>query len=50
LDGSGHGEIFSGLFLPIVWPVLRGRGREVYEAMNVALKERVERGAERVSP
>lgn len=45
-----HGEIFSGLFLPIVWPILRGRGREVYEAMNVALKERVERGAERVSP
>jgi len=42
-----HGEIFSGLFLPIVWPILHGRGREVYEAMNIALKERVERGAER---
>lgn len=45
-----HGEIFSGLLLPIVWPILRGRGREVYEAMNVALKARVERGAGRVSP
>lgn len=41
-----HGEIFSGLFLPLVWPILRGRGREVYEAMNLALKKRVERGAE----
>ena len=42
-----HGEIFSGLVLPLVWPILRGRGREVYEAMNVALKDRVELGAER---
>src|SRR5512144_1698492 len=38
-----HGEIFSGMFLPLAWPVLRSRGREVYEAMNLALKERVER-------
>ncbi len=38
-----HGEIFSGLLLPLVWPVLRSRGREVYDAMNLALKERVER-------
>ncbi len=45
-----HGEIFSGLFLPIVWPILRGCGREVYEAMNVALKERVEATAERANP
>ena len=40
-----HGEIFSGLLLPLVWPILRSRGREVYEAMNRALKERAERGA-----
>jgi hypothetical protein len=40
-----HGEIFSGLLVPIVWPILRGNAREVYVAMNVALKERVERGA-----
>lgn len=38
-----HGEIFSGLLLPLVWPILRSRGREVYDAMNRALKERVER-------
>ena len=44
-----HGEIFSGLLVPIVWPILRGNGREVYEAMNVALKQRVERSAERAS-
>jgi len=54
IEGSGaaglrfcHGEIFSGLLLPLVWPILRQRGREVYEAMNLALKERVERGIER---
>lgn len=40
-----HGEVFSGLLLPLVWPILRSRGREVYEAMNIALKKRVERGA-----
>ena len=40
-----HGEIFSGLLLPLVWPILRSRGREVYDAMNRALKERAERGA-----
>jgi hypothetical protein len=38
-----HGEIFSGLLVPIVWPILRRSGREVYEAMNAALKRRVER-------
>jgi hypothetical protein len=42
-----HGEIFSGWFLPLVWPILRGRGPEVYEAMNVALKRRVEGTAAR---
>ena len=40
-----HGEIFSGLLVPIVWPILRRSGREVYEAMNAALKRRVERRA-----
>jgi len=40
-----HGEIFSGLLVPIIWPMLRGSGREVYEAMNVALRLRVERAA-----
>ena len=40
-----HGEIFSGLLVPIVWLVLRRSGREVYEAMNAALKLRVERRA-----
>lgn len=40
-----HGEIFSGLLVPIVWLVLRHSGREVYEAMNSALKRRVERHA-----
>jgi hypothetical protein len=44
-----HGEIFSGLLVPIVWPILRGNGREVYEAMNVALKQRVKLGAEGAS-
>ena len=40
-----HGEIFSGLLVPIVWLVLRHSGREVYEAMNTARKRRVERCA-----
>ena len=40
-----HGEIFSGLLVPIVWLVLRHSGREVYEATNTALKRRVERCA-----
>jgi hypothetical protein len=39
-----HGEIFSGLSLPLVWPVLRDHGQEVYDAMNLALKDRAERG------
>ena len=38
-----HGEIFSGLLLPLVWPILARGGKEVYDAMNVALKKRVER-------
>jgi hypothetical protein len=39
-----HGERFSGLLLPLAWPILRTRGRPVYEDMNVALKQRVESG------
>jgi len=38
-----HGEIFSGWLLPLVWPILARGGKEVYDAMNVALKERAER-------
>jgi hypothetical protein len=41
-----HGEIFSGWLLPLVWPILQGRGRKVYDAMNRALKERAERDAD----
>jgi hypothetical protein len=37
-----HGEIFSGVVLSMVWPILRNGGSEVYEAMNVALKQRAE--------
>ncbi len=40
-----HGEIFSALLVPIVWPILRRSGREVYEAMNAAREGRVERRA-----
>lgn len=40
-----HGENFSGALVPLAWPALRRGGREVYEAMNNALKERVERSA-----
>lgn len=37
-----HGELFTGLLIPFLWPVLRGKGRQVYLDMNEALKERVE--------
>ena len=52
LDASGgseltflHGEIFTGALLALVWPVLSRGGKEVYEAMNIALKKRAERTA-----
>lgn len=45
-----HGEIFSGLLVPILWPILRGDSRRVYEEMNVALKQRVEQGAAVAAP
>jgi hypothetical protein len=46
MTGSGtmfyHGEIFRGLLLPVVRPVLRKCGLQVYRALNNALKKRVE--------
>jgi len=39
-----HGEIFSGLLLPLAWLVLRKHGPSVYNGMNVDLKRRVEGG------
>lgn len=38
-----HGEIFSGLLLPIAWLILRGQGPPVYEQMNADLKQRCEK-------
>jgi len=41
-----HGEIFTGLLVPIVWRLLLERGGPpVYQAMNVSLKERAEQVA-----
>jgi hypothetical protein len=37
-----HGEIFTGLLLPLVQPILRKYGPRIYEALNRALKQRVE--------
>lgn len=37
-----HGEIFTGLLLPIALPILRKYGPRTYEALNIALKQRVE--------
>lgn len=37
-----HGEIFSGLLLPVVWPILQKYGPRIYEALNSALKQRVQ--------
>jgi hypothetical protein len=46
MTGSGtvfyHGEIFRGLLLPVVRPVLRKYGLQIYRALNNALKQRVE--------
>ena len=38
-----HGEIFSGLLLPLAWLVLRGQGPPVYQRMNTDLKRRCEK-------
>ena len=37
-----HGEIFTGLLLPLAWIILRTSGPRVYEDMNHELKRRVE--------
>jgi hypothetical protein len=37
-----HGEIFSGLLLPLAWLILRTGGPPVYEQMNVDLKRQTE--------
>lgn len=38
-----HGEIFSGLLVPVIWPVIKGRVRlENYKALNQAFKQRCE--------
>jgi len=37
-----HGEIFSGLLLPVVRPILRKYGPRIYQALNSALKQRVQ--------
>ena len=37
-----HGEIFTGLLLPLAWIILGTSGRRVYEDMNLELKCRVE--------
>ena len=37
-----HGEIFTGLLLPLAWIILGTSGRRVYEDMNLELKRRVE--------
>lgn len=40
-----HGEIFSGVLVPLLWPLLRARIRQAnYEAVNQAFKARVEAG------
>lgn len=39
-----HGEIFTGVMVPLAWrPVLARGGPSIYEEMNVALKQRAER-------
>jgi hypothetical protein len=46
MSGNGtmfyHGEIFRGLLLPVVRPVLRKDGPQIYQALNIALKQRVD--------
>jgi hypothetical protein len=38
-----HGEIFTGLLLPLAWPILRISGPRIYRGLNEALKQRAER-------
>ncbi len=44
-----HGEIFSGLLLPLAWLILRDQGPPVYEQMNADLKRRCEEMASDVA-
>jgi hypothetical protein len=37
-----HGEVFSGILLPIILPLLRLNGPRIYDSLNFALKHRVE--------
>ncbi len=37
-----HGEVFSGVLVPILFGLLRTKTRMGFEAMNVALKQRAE--------
>ncbi len=37
-----HGEIFTGLLLPLARPLLRKYGLPTYQALNYKLKQRVE--------
>jgi hypothetical protein len=47
LDSNGngqtdlyHGEIFRGLLVPLIWPLLRIKGTPVYEQNNIDLEKR----------
>ena len=37
-----HGEIFTGVTLPIAWPIIRAYGQQIYGSLNEALKRRAE--------
>ena len=37
-----HGEVFTGVTVPLVWPLLRRKGPAVYAGLNEALRTRVE--------
>jgi hypothetical protein len=37
-----HGEVFTGVTLPIAWPVIRAYGQQIYGSLNEALKRRAE--------
>jgi hypothetical protein len=38
-----HGEVFSGILLPIILPLLWLSGPRIYNSLNIALKHRVEK-------
>jgi hypothetical protein len=38
-----HGEVFSGVLLPIILPLLWLSGPRIYNSLNAALKHRVEK-------